>query len=192
MNLVETAERWEVFMKRYQKSFWVIVLSVVMSIFACVTINIYFPAEKVESVAGEIVGEIRGSEAGEPGSAENKESSSLRRSLTVFTCSLAWAEEATSVSNATIRGLKEKMKSRYAQMKPFYQKGMLTEKDDGFLSLESTEGLGLKEKRDLKSLVDAENKDRALLYEEVARALEIQPSQVHRVAEIFAKEWQKQ
>ncbi len=29
-------------------------------LFACVTINIYFPAEKVESVAGDIVNDIRG------------------------------------------------------------------------------------------------------------------------------------
>jgi hypothetical protein len=189
---VENTERWEVFMKRYQKPFWVVVLSVVFSVVACVTINIYFPAEKVESVAGEIVGEIRGNPAEEPGSPDKEESSFLKDSLMVFTCSLAWAEEATSVSNPTIRGLKEKMKSRYAQMKPFYQKGMLSERDDGFLSLETTEGLGLKEKRDLQGLVDAENKDRALLYEEVAKALEIQPNQVNRVAEIFAKEWQKQ
>ena len=33
---------------------------VVLAIGACVTINIYFPAEKVESVAGEIVQDIRG------------------------------------------------------------------------------------------------------------------------------------
>ena len=52
-------------------------------------------------------------------------------------------------------------------------------------------GLGLKEKRDLKSLVSAENGDRKKLYGEIAKALKIDSSQVNRVAEIFAKEWQK-
>ncbi len=52
-------------------------------------------------------------------------------------------------------------------------------------------GLGLKEKRDLKSLVSAENGDRGKLYGAIAKALKIDSSQVNRVAEIFAKEWQK-
>ncbi len=100
----------------------------------------------------------------------------------------------TTVSNPTIRALKQKMKSRYSQMKPYYQRGMLKEDNNGYVSLGKTSGLGLKEKRDLKSLVDAENKDRKTLYVEVAKALNVHPidsTQINRVAEIFAKEWQK-
>jgi hypothetical protein len=55
----------------------------------------------------------------------------------------------------------------------------------------NTGGLGLKEKRDLKGLVDSENKDRATLYKEVAKALKIDPSQINRIEKIFAAEWQK-
>jgi len=51
--------------------------------------------------------------------------------------------------------------------------------------------LGLKEIRDLKALVGAENKDRETLYAEVAKALVIDSSQINKVAEIFAEEWQK-
>jgi len=51
--------------------------------------------------------------------------------------------------------------------------------------------LGLKEKRDLNNLVTAENNDRKTLYEEVAKALKIDPGQIGKVAEIFAKEWQR-
>jgi hypothetical protein len=109
-----------------------------------------------------------------------------------LTCSVAWAEEATTVSNPTIRALKEQMKTRYSQLKPYYQQGRLVEGDDGYLSQGNTEGLSLKEKRDLNGFVDAENKDRKTLYNEVAEALEIDSSQVNRIAEIFAREWQKQ
>ncbi len=80
---------------------------------------------------------------------------------------------------------------RYAQLKPYYQKGMLKEKNDGYVSVGSTKGLGLKQKRDLNNLVSAENKDREALYGEVAKALKIDPGQINKVAEIFAKEWQK-
>ena len=165
---------------------------VVLSVFACVTINIYFPAEKVESVAGEIVTDIRGKEGDQQeGSTQEGETSLLRMSRSVLLCSLAWADEVTEVSNATIRGLKEQMKRRYAEMKSFYGKGLLKEGDNGYVDLASTEGLGLKDRRNLNNLVDAENKDRQRLYLEVAKALDIDPSQVNRVAEIFAKEWQK-
>jgi len=179
-------------------------LVITLVVWACVTINIYFPAEKVESIAGEIVSEVRGQKpenqdgakekdnSKEEESAKEKEKSSLRfDTLLALWDSSAWADEVTSVSNPTIRALKEAMKNRYQIMKPFYQKGMLLEGNDGYVSLGSTSGLGLKEKRDLNSLVGAENKDRERLYLEVAKALNIDPSQVNRVAEIFAKDWQK-
>jgi hypothetical protein len=169
-----------------------VLLCVVFFVFACVTVNIYFPAEKVESVAGEIVTDIRGGETmEEDGAGQSKETSFLQKTFFSLVGSVAWAEEVTTVSNATIRGLKEQMKSRYAQMKPFYGKGAVNEDDNGYVSLGNVEGLNLKDRRQLKNLVDAENKDRGKLYLEVAKALDIDPSQVNRVAEIFAKEWQK-
>jgi hypothetical protein len=39
--------------------------------------------------------------------------------------------------------------------------------------------------------VAAENGDRRKLYGEIAKAMKIDPSQVGRIGEIFAKEWQK-
>ena len=83
------------------------------------------------------------------------------------------------------------MKARFQTLTPYYQKGALKEGDDGYLTVTDAGGLNLKEKRDLNSLVDAENSDRKTLYAEVAKALNIEPSQIGRIAEIFAKEWQK-
>lgn len=191
-------------MKSIRNTLWMATLVVTLVVWACVTINIYFPAEKVESVAGEIVSEVRGQKpenqdgvkekdnSKEEESAKDKEKSSQRfDTLLALWDSFAWADEVTTVSNPTIRALKEAMKNRYRIMKPFYQKGMLLEGNDGYVSLGSTSGLGLKDRRDLNNLVEAENKDRERLYLEVAKALNIDPSQVNRVAEIFAKDWQK-
>lgn len=179
-------------MKRKHQRIGFLLAGLMLSLFACVTINIYFPAEKVESVAGEIVDEIRGRE---PGTEKTSPESSLDhifgRIRLALSPSQAWAQDVTDVSNPTIRALKQRMKARYEQLKPYYQKKMLGEGNNGYLSIVSTQGLSLKEKRDLNSLVSAENNDREQLYAEVARALNIDPSQVNRVAEIFAKEWQK-
>jgi hypothetical protein len=144
----------------------------------------------VESVAGEIVQDIRGKESGEKD--QTKDKNSLLNSIQwALSPALAWAEEVTTVSNPTIRALKERMKSRFNQMRSYFQKGILTEGNDGYVDLGDTGGLGLKEKRDLKALTDAENSDRKSLYSEVAKALKIESSQINRIAEIFAKEWQK-
>lgn len=167
----------------WKRCWWMVLSSFFLGVFACVTINIYFPAEKVESAAGEIVDDIRGR--------GHQKDSLLRPIWPARWIAVAHAEEATEVSNPTIRALKEKMKARYALLKPFYQKGMLTEGNDGYLSIKNTQGLGLKERRDIQNLVSAENNDRKTLYVEVARALKIDLSQVDKVAAIFAKEWQK-
>ena len=159
---------------------------------ACVTINIYFPAEKVESVAGEIVDEIRGPRTDGGQDAERKRQGFFQgRSLLASLAPVAWAQDATTVSNPAIRELKDRMKSRYVQLKPWFAKGVLKEGDDGYLATAQTDNLGLKDKGDVRNLVSAENNDRQNLYREVAKALNIDPSQTGRIAEIFAKEWQK-
>jgi uncharacterized protein YdbL (DUF1318 family) len=179
-------------MKTYRKALWMTASVFLSLIVACVTINIYFPAEKVESVAGEIVDEIRGQKTqGKEGLLRKDEGSFWRETLVAVVCPCTWADEPLTVSNPTIRSLKDRMKARYAQMRSFYDKGMLKEGNDGYVSQGNTDALGLKEKRDLNNLVSAENNDRRQLYSEVAKALKIDPSQVNRVAEIFAKEWQK-
>lgn len=167
---------------------------ILAGVFACVTINIYFPAEKVESVAGEIVKDIRGQEGGEPEAVPRKEpESSLRESwfARFSVVGSVWAEEVTVVSNPAIRALKESMKNRYSLLRPFYQKDAIQEGDDGFLVQTGSGEMGLKEKRDLNTLVQAENADRRRLYQEVGKALGIDSSQVDRIGSIFAREWQK-
>lgn len=174
----------------HSSSLWIAAVFFVSTAIACVTINIYFPAEKVESVADDIVDDIRGREDAPAGDQGQKDSRIMNLRLCLGPAA-AWAEEVTEVSNATIRALKERMKERYQQMKPYYAKGMLVEQDNGYVKAGDLGSLDLRAKRDLKSLVEAENEDRKALYKEVAKALDIDPSQVGRVGEVFAKEWQK-
>jgi uncharacterized protein YdbL (DUF1318 family) len=175
-------------MKRIRRPWWIALLVLLAFLFACVTINIYFPAEKVESAAEEIVKDVRGGKEAPP---KGDKTSQWGLRLCALLDSSAWAQDVTTVSNPTIRALKDKLRANYQQMKPFYQKGMVKEKSDGYVSASNTDGLNLKDKRDLTSLIDAENQYRRQLYEEVARALKIDPSQINKVADIFAKEWQK-
>ena len=176
----------------HRKALGIALLFSALFIFACVTINIYFPAEEVESVAGEIVEDIRGKGGGtEDKSPKNKKDSLSMQTIFRFFCPAAHAKDAVSISNPTIRVLKQKMKARFIQMEPFYRKAMLIEGDNGYVSIGNTSGLGLKDKRNLRALVDAENSNRKSLYAEVAKALKIDPSQTDKIAKIFSEEWKK-
>ncbi len=178
-------------MKTARKTFWITASLFSFLLAACVTINIYFPAEKVESVAEEIVDEIRGQKPDGDQSLLKSNGSSVAAVVSEFLCPRVWASDALAVSNPTIRALKQSMKARYARMRSYYDKGILKEKNNGYVAIGDTADLGLKEKRDLNSLVNAENADRKRLYQEIAKAMKIDPSQVSRIGEIFAKEWQK-
>jgi len=178
-------------MKKNRKLLWTTAVVMAAMLGACVTINIYFPAEKVESVAGDIVNDIRGQKPSQKDSQSNNQKDLSIQIRFALGPSSAWAEDVTTVSNPTIRALKEKMKGRFQELRAYYQKGALNEGGNGYLSVADTSKLNLKEKRDLKGLVDAENSDRKTLYAEVAKALNIDAGQIDRIAEIFAKEWQK-
>ena len=101
-------------MKFYRKTLLIAASLLSVLIFACVTINIYFPAEKVESVAGEIVNEIRESGGEQEKSIKKEKTSFLQQIILAFSCPLVFADEVTSVANPTIRALKEKMKDKYS------------------------------------------------------------------------------
>ncbi len=171
-------------MKRLKRYFLVLVALVVIS---CVTINIYFPAAEVEKAAREISEEVRGLKP-EGAKAPSPESG---ESFLRLGPKEAFAQQELLVTNPSIRQLKARLKSRYPKLKPYLQKGAVGEALNGFLVLRDLNGLSLRERAELKRLVEAQNRDRAALYREVMKALGVAPRDLARIQEIFAKEWQR-
>lgn len=158
-------------------------------VFSCITVNIYFPEATVRTAAEEIVQEIRKKD-GE----DRSGTGALLRGPRTTAFSLvpaAWAQEETTVSNPAIRALKETLKNRFPAIKPFFAGGNIGETNKGLLEVRDEAALGLKEKAALRSLVKDENGDRTKLYAEVAKALNIEASQIERVQKIFAESWIK-
>ncbi|OGP77603.1 MAG: hypothetical protein A2Z40_04515 [Deltaproteobacteria bacterium RBG_19FT_COMBO_60_16] len=173
------------------------VLTVLALIVGCVTVNIYFPAAKVEKTAEKIVDEVYQEKKEIPKQEPTEKPQSLNERgifhsiarLARFGPAEAFAQEATTVSNAAIRGLKEQIGQRHQELLPYYQQGQVGITKDGFLEVRGTSGLGLPQVASLKRLVDADNAARRQLYEEVAKALNLKPEQVSQVRQIFAKQW---
>jgi len=184
-------------MERPAHSFSFYVLAALALIAGCVTVNVYFPAAQVEKTAEKIVDEVyqekkdppNQAPTEKPRSSNDEETIRLIVRLARIGPAPAFAEEATTVSNAAIRGLKDQVGQRHRELLPFYQQGQAGITRDGFLEVRGTSGLGLPQVAALKRLVDADNAARRQLYEEVAKALNLKPEQVSQVRKIFAKQW---
>lgn len=161
---------------------------------ACVTVNIYFPAAEVQKAADEIVEEVR-PEAAPPSKPAPGESQSLRENIMTCLASfwVAPAEAAMEIdiSSPAIRSLRASLKDRFKALKPSYDKGLIGENNRGYLTIRDMGGLNLRQKAQIKKLVDAENDDRKALYEEIIRANKLDSSVLPDVERTFAKEWQE-
>ncbi len=169
-----------------RKKLWgsLILPPVLLAILACVTINIYFPEATVKQVAEDIVEEVRKPAEKEK---EKKEAKVLPESFSFVPA--AYAQQETEVSTPAIRAIKESLKDRFPRLEPYFVGSNLGESNAGFVEIRDETGLSLKEKSELRNLVKDENADRENLYAEVARALNIDASQIPRIQKIFASSW---
>ncbi|MFO7766267.1 MAG: DUF1318 domain-containing protein [Pelovirga sp.] len=160
-----------------------------LAIAACVTINIYFPAEELRGAADKIVEEVWGERnlpqnpANQP-PAENP--GSFLRWLSGPTT--AYAAQDINVTTPEIRAVKESMKQRSERLFPYLDSGHIGIGTNALLKIRSTEGLDLRTRGEVNRLVNEENTDRRRLYTEIARANGF-PDRAGEVQEIFAASW---
>jgi uncharacterized protein YdbL (DUF1318 family) len=160
-------------------------------ILACITVNIYFPEATVKQAAAQIVDEIRKTDAEKKAPEAALQLPALRDAGPFSLVPAAYAQEETSVSTPAIRALKESMKARFAALKLYFDGGNIGETNKGMLDVRDETGLNLQAKAALRNLVKDENGDRTKLYAEVAKALNIEASQIEKIQKIFAAEWAK-
>lgn len=173
-----------------KKTFQAISYIAAFVIVACVTVNIYFPAAEVQKAADKIVDDIRTKTEGSPAAPAEKPGPTSFLDFT-FGVRPAYAEVNIDMSTPAIRGIKESIKSRYAQLKAFYDKGAIGENNKGLIEAKDTAGLNLQERSLVNKLIDQENKDRAALYSEIANANKLGSDSVPQIKKIFANSWRE-
>jgi len=166
-----------------------VALALAATLAACVTVNIYFPAPEVRKAAEEIVVETWGDDSADatPRRQNGGESSSWLGRLGPATAHAA--DPDVNVSTAAIRALKASMSARAPELKPFLSKGAVGIGRDGMLVVRDAEGVPLRDRATVRRLVDAENRDRASLYREIARANDFGDERVADIQRIFAETW---
>jgi uncharacterized protein len=172
-----------------------------LTVISCVTINIIFPAASAEKVAEQIVDDVLNSNA--PKSIEEKTSDndqSLRENnsnyfnqslLTVinFVIPVAQASQANiSIDSAKIRSIRKNMGNRQSKLLKYYQSGAIGFTNNGLIASVSNAGLSLKDKATVNKLINAENKDRLNLYQEIANA-NGHPEWQSDIQKTFSKTW---
>lgn len=169
-------------MKSILRGFWLLGIIAVVS---CVTVNIYFPAEEIRGAADRIVDEVYGEKAGPGQDAPVQPDSSF---IPAWGPGLAHAAQDVDVTTPEIRAIRADMKARFGQLKPYLDTGSVGIAADGLLVVRSMDDLNLQQRAEVKRLVDAENKDRIRLYQEIARANGF-PEKTAEVQSIFADSW---
>jgi uncharacterized protein YdbL (DUF1318 family) len=100
----------------------------------------------------------------------------------------AAAQTRFDADTPLVRKLKAAMKQRHNQLKPFYDSGAIGFTQDALVGVRDLGSVPLKQRGQLKNLVDAENRDRNQLYKEIARA-NGHPEWEKDIRETFSKTW---
>ncbi len=177
-------------MKRFP-IYFAILLCLIL-IMACVTVNIYFPAGEIQQAAEEIVDEVRPEQNPDKGgSLERIDLPWFVRFVGFLGPGVALAQVDIDISTPAIRALRDSLAGRFESLKGFYSRGALGENNRGYVEARDQSSLNLKEKADLRRLVDAENGDRKALYTEILAANNLEPGFLDEVEKIFANSWRK-
>jgi uncharacterized protein YdbL (DUF1318 family) len=172
---------------------------------ACVTVNVYFPAAAAEQAADRIIDTV----TSQPGGAKSKDSEPKTppnsqvaprgdRSVLVAAAGAllnlvipaaeAQASPNLDVSDPQIRAVTASMQQRFAQLKKYFDSGVIGLTVDGQVAIRDQNAIPLAERAVVARLVAEDNRDRATLYGQLARANK-HPEWEPDIRRTFARRW---
>jgi uncharacterized protein YdbL (DUF1318 family) len=160
---------------------------------ACVTINVYFPAEAAEKAADRIIRDVYGEDQGKTTEPQswNDQPAVVRRggsALLDWFIPVAHAEADLSVNTPAIRQLQADMEKRHRELAPYYASGAVGMTRNGEIDVRDQKLVPLQDRNQVKKLVARENQDRSALYAEIARA-NGHPEWEADIRQTFARRW---
>ncbi len=175
----------------------------------CVNLNVYvyFDQKKLDDAADRFVLDVRrevlkDAPAAEPqpsgtppASEQPKKGSSLRLSdAHEMFASIAFVQEASAgdekyinTDTPAIRKIKDRMRERMKKLVRFFDAGNIGESNAAALDIRSSDGISVKDKGELRSLVKEENADREELFREVQAANNAAESEMEKIRKAWAK-----
>lgn len=171
---------------------------------ACVTINVYFPEEKVkdlsekieDAVAREAAEEAAPAEAGKPGGNQSVQLDFANAASFVVGSVLALlpagdisAQEVAEpeISNPAIRRIVESRGARVGELTRFKAAGAIGENNQALLEARDLQALPLQDRAAAQRLIKAENDDREQMFKEIAAATGADPSSLPQIRTTYAE-----
>jgi uncharacterized protein len=173
---------------------------------ACVTVNVYFPAAAAEQAADRIIDTVTNQPGGAPKSNNNTEPSTPPKSppntdaddlVTSAATALinllipeadAQGTPNLDISDPQIRAVTTSMQQRFGEMKKYFESGVIGLTVDGQVAIREQNAVPLAERATVARLVSEDNRDRATLYSELAKANK-HPEWEPDIRRTFARRW---
>jgi uncharacterized protein YdbL (DUF1318 family) len=168
---------------------------------ACVTINVYFPAEAAEKAADRIILDVyknvpQGQTPAQPPPATEPKSSiqpdgypaQFGSRVLDWLITPAHAAADLSKTSPAIKQITARMEARIRELAPYYSSGAIGMTADGHIVVRDQKLVPLPRRNAVKILVAAENRDRDALYAEMARA-NGHPEWEDEIRATFARRW---
>lgn len=163
---------------------------------ACVTINVYFPAAAAENAADKIIQKVYGEDSSKPDPGKTDPQSSLTRlptnmvaAIANFFIPAAQAQQPDiNISSPAIDKSTAMMRDRHQELSQYYSSGAVGMENNGLITIKDDKLISLKDRNTVKKLVADENRDRNMLYTELARA-NGHPEWEDEIRKTFARRW---
>lgn len=115
----------------------------------------------------------------------------MKKILAAFLMALAFAALAQGnleINTPAVAALKSSMQGRHGQLEPHFAAGAIGLTRDGRVALRDANLVPLAQRGAINSLLAAENRDRAALYQEIAKA-NSHPEWEDDIARTFGSRW---
>lgn len=160
---------------------------------ACVTINVYFPAAEAKAAAEEFVDKVIGEEPQERPADSQPPQASRRTGFDLMSLFINSAQAAEGVDitirTPAIQAIQSRMAERFqTQLEPHFSSGALGFGKDGLIVVRDASKLALKDRVTVNQWVADDNRDRKAVYREIAVANE-HPEWEEQIRDIFARQW---
>jgi len=173
---------------------WMLAAAGAMTLAACVTINVYFPAAAAEKAADRIIDEVWGEEGARKRQDPQRQGGlrdaarMLARALLDAAIPPAAAQANLDISTPAVNALQNSMASRHRDLASHYASGAVGLTDEGLVALRDASAVPLAQRPRVNQLVAAENRDRNALYRAIAEA-NGHPEWEPDIRATFARRW---
>lgn len=169
-----------------------LVVSTLLVLAACVTINVYFPAAEAQEAAAEFVDKVIGDDPSATPPPAKPPQASLQPRFNLMSLIISDAQAQTvdiTIRTPAIQAIQDRMAARFqSSLESHFDSGALGFGSDGLIVVRDATKVALKDRVAVNQFVAEDNRDRKAVYREISVA-NGHPEWEEQIRETFAKQW---